>query len=84
VNEPRLLTKAQAAAYCELTPSAFGGWVRRGLLPPALKGTQRWDKRAIDRWLDRLSGIEQADAPKGSGPSAADFLKRYDQDDASH
>jgi hypothetical protein len=55
---PRGLTREQAAEYvgCE-TVSAFSDWVRRGLVPGPMKGTQRWDRKALDAALDRLSGL---------------------------
>ena len=55
--EPRCIPIAEAAAYCGLTPSGFRSWVARGRLPPALPGTHRWDRRAIDAALDRISGL---------------------------
>ena len=59
VSHPRLLTRAAAAAYCGLRPSTFDDWVRRELLPTALPMTRRWDLKAIDAALDRLSGLNQ-------------------------
>ncbi len=54
---PRGLTRDQAAAYCGCeTTDAFDGWVRRGIVPGPMAGTRRWDRKAIDRALDRLSG----------------------------
>ena len=55
--EPRCMTPPEAAAYCGLTPSGFRSWVMRGTLPPALPGTRRWDRKAIDAALDRLSNL---------------------------
>jgi len=72
---PRLMTKAQAAEYCSLTESGFSEWVRQGRLPARLKGTQRWDRAAIDAALDRLSGIAQRSAIA----VADEYLKRYDE-----
>ncbi|SDO56224.1 hypothetical protein SAMN05216360_12744 [Methylobacterium phyllostachyos] len=63
--EPRCLTIADAAAYCGLTPGGFRQWVSIGRLPPSLPGTHRWDRRAIDFALDRLSGLP--------GPGAGDL-----------
>lgn len=55
---PRGLTRAQAAAYCGCeTLTAFDEWVRRGIVPKAMPGTSRWDRRAIDRALDQRSGL---------------------------
>jgi hypothetical protein len=60
-DTPRVLSKDKAAAYCGCeTMAAFDDWVRRGIVPGPIPGTRRWDKRAIDMHLDRLSGIEPA------------------------
>lgn len=50
---PPILTRPQAAAMCQLTPSGFDGWVRRGIVPPAIMGTRRWSRDAI---LKAISG----------------------------
>ena len=55
--QPRLLTRQQAADYCSLSPSSFSNWVRLGKLPHPLPGTTRWDLKAIDLALDKLSGL---------------------------
>ncbi len=54
---PRLMTKAEAAAYCAVTPSRFYQLVRAGTLPSAIPGTTRYDRTAIDRALDKLGGL---------------------------
>jgi hypothetical protein len=61
---PRGLTREQAAEYCGCDSlAAFDDWVRRGIVPRAMAGTTRWDRRAIDRALDRRSGLlETAEA----------------------
>lgn len=59
MNQPRLITRSEAALYCGLTTSGFSDWVKRGVLPTPIPGTARWDKRAIDAKLDKLSGIKQ-------------------------
>ena len=56
--QPRGLTRDDAAAYCGLTPEGFDGWVKRGIVPGPIPGTQRWDRKAIDVALDRASGLE--------------------------
>lgn len=53
----RCLTREQAAEYCGLTPDGFDDWRRRGLIPGPLDGTRRWDRKAIDIALDKLSGL---------------------------
>lgn len=55
--QPRLMTKAEAAAYCAVTPSRFYQLVKAGTLPSSIPGTTRYDKAAIDRALDKLSGL---------------------------
>ena len=48
------LTRAQAAALCELTPTGFDSWVRRGIVPGPITGTRRWSKAALER---AISGV---------------------------
>jgi hypothetical protein len=57
--EPRGMSKQQAAAYagCE-SLSAFSDWVRRGFMPRPIPGTRKWDRKAIDAALDRLTGLQ--------------------------
>ena len=67
--EPRLLSKTGAAAYCGLTPGGYDAWVKAGRLPGPISGTHRYDKKAIDAALDRLSGLTAAaeeDRPGGA------------------
>jgi predicted DNA-binding transcriptional regulator AlpA len=54
---PRLMTKAEAAAYCAVTPSRFYQLVRAGTLPGPVPGTTRYDRVAIDRALDKHAGL---------------------------
>ena len=63
--EPRGMSKEQAAAYagCE-SLSAFNDWVRRRIMPKPILGTRKWDKKAIDAALDRLSGLEPRIEPQ--------------------
>ncbi|MGV1953136.1 hypothetical protein ACQZ44_20165 [Agrobacterium vitis] len=58
MTTPRLLTQGQAAKYCNLSPAQFNAWVKAGRISGALAGTHRWDKVALDRDIDRLSGIK--------------------------
>lgn len=57
-GQPRGLSVTAAANYagCQTT-AAFRGWVRRGIMPKPIPGTRRYDRRAIDLALDRLSQI---------------------------
>lgn len=60
--EPRLLSKADAAAYCGLTPGGYDAWVKAGRLSGPIAGTHRYDKKEIDAALDRLSGLVTREA----------------------
>jgi hypothetical protein len=54
----RVLTTAEAAAYAGCrTVAAFRDWVRRGIMPGPIPGTHRYDRKAIDAALDRMSGL---------------------------
>jgi len=58
VMPPRGLSVEQAASYAGCnTVAAFRAWVRKGIMPPPLPGTHRYDRKAIDVALDRLSGL---------------------------
>jgi len=59
------MSKKQAAAYagCE-TLSAFNDWIRRGIMPGPIPGTHKWDRKAIDAALDRLSGLQPTIEPQ--------------------
>lgn len=66
--EPRGLTKGDAAAYCGCrTEDAFDDWVRKGIVPEPIPGTQRWDRKAIDWWLDKASQSGDRNAGKRPG-----------------
>lgn len=58
VSLPRGLSATAAAEYvgCD-TVAAFRSWVRRRIMPGPIPGTRRYDRRAIDLALDRLSQI---------------------------
>ncbi len=59
----RGLSIKEAADYCGIKVSCFRLWVREGLIPGPWPGTKRYDKKALDHALDKLSGIHQ-NAPK--------------------
>lgn len=61
MTTPRLLTRPEAATYCGVAPSTFSLWVTTGKMPPAVQGTRRWDKAAIDDKLDALRGVAAND-----------------------
>jgi len=54
----RCLTKQEAADYCGCnTLAAFDRWRARGIVPGPIPGTNRWDRKALDRALDCSSGL---------------------------
>lgn len=60
---PRGITRKEAAAFVGLSPSAFDAARARGEYPgPTLAG-RRYDKKLLDRALDRLSGIADGALP---------------------
>lgn len=58
VPEPRLMSGTDIANYCGITLATLSKWVAAGRLPGPLPGTRRWDRKAIDLALDKLSGIQ--------------------------
>lgn len=60
-SEQRLIGRTEAANYCGITPTAFSLWVRTNIMPPAIPGTRKWDKKAIDAKLDEISGLAPDD-----------------------
>jgi hypothetical protein len=63
---PRLVSKAEASRYCGVTPATYTKWVLAGTLPPPLSVTGKYDMRALDAALDRLSGIKSVGQPEDS------------------
>ncbi|MGY4296162.1 hypothetical protein ACVWXN_004257 [Bradyrhizobium sp. i1.4.4] len=59
--QPRLMSGTEAAAYCGVTLNTWSKWVAAGSMPKPVIG-RRWDRKAIDIMLDRLSGIEASTA----------------------
>ena len=55
---PRCLSRTEAAAYCGLTPAGLSLWIDRELVPGPMPGTRKWDRLAVDRAIDKLSGVE--------------------------
>ncbi|MGH1352783.1 MAG: hypothetical protein ACRBBN_18550 [Methyloligellaceae bacterium] len=56
----RGLTIREAADHCGISISCFRAWIRDGLVPGPWPGTKRYDKKALNDALDKLSGIEQS------------------------
>lgn len=55
--EPRLLTRTELCAYLRISDSTLHRWIGERIIPGPIGGTQRWDRRAVDRALDAASGI---------------------------
>lgn len=55
---PRLLSAAEAAAYCGLSLARFHALVAAGDMPQhiLIGRRQRWDVRALDGYIDAVSG----------------------------
>jgi hypothetical protein len=63
---PRLVSKSEAARYCGVTPATYAKWVLVGILPPSLSVTGKYDMRALDAALDKLSGIDTVESAEDS------------------
>lgn len=75
-NGPRLLSRTEAAAYCGFKPTAFGEHVRSGRLPPAMPGLKKWDRKALDMFLDQASGIAKPEATNDNVDPWAEWKKQ--------
>jgi predicted DNA-binding transcriptional regulator AlpA len=73
---PRLLSRNEAATYCGMSPDEFGRRIATKVRPLDL-GMRKllWDRKALDRWLDELSGLVQPVRPFD------EWLKRLPGDD---
>lgn len=57
---PRLLSRDELREYLGgISPSTLARWIEDGRIPRPIEGTTRWDRIAVDRALDRASGLEQ-------------------------
>lgn len=54
---PRLATEKEVAIYIGLDLATFRQWVGSGRLPKPLPDCGKYDLKAIDNALDRISGI---------------------------
>lgn len=73
MTQPRLMPGAEAAAYLGLKPGTFAQWVATGRAPAPLPGTRRWDRKALDLALDKLSGIAPSIAPADEEMTLAEW-----------
>ncbi len=57
----RLVTKEGICAYLgDIKPSTYDNWQGKGIVPGPVRGTNRYDVRAHDLALDRISGLTAA------------------------
>jgi hypothetical protein len=54
---PRLVTEQKAAEHIGLDLATFRSWVRCGRLPKPLPDCGKFDLKAVDAALDRISGL---------------------------
>lgn len=66
---PRLLSKALAASYCDVTPARFDRWRKDGMMPDPLPGTARWDRVDIDAAIEDLKKLGKLTAPPKAAPA---------------
>lgn len=81
MTQPRLLSRRDAQAYLGLGRDTFGALVEAGTLPPPLRlprGRRLWDRVALDRAVDALSGIAADSAPDPEA-QALEALRRARQ-----
>ena len=62
---PRVMKRATAAAYCDMSESAFEKEVLMGRFPASVKigGREHWCRKALDKALDHITGAEQDNEP---------------------
>lgn len=62
LSDRRCLDRKEAASYLCVSPPTFDKLVRNGAAPAPIQlmGRKVWDKRALDRVLDALSGISDS------------------------
>jgi hypothetical protein len=65
-EQPRLVSKAEAARYCGVTPATYAKWVLAGILPPTIPVIGKYDMRALNTALDKLSGIKSVEQTEDS------------------
>lgn len=60
IHWPRMMKRATAAQYCDLSVASFEAEIAKGTLPaPVMLGNrEHWCKKALDRALDILTGDE--------------------------
>lgn len=59
----RALTRKAAAAYVGVGVVTFNKLVKEGIYPCATLGARRWDRKALDAAMDKLSGFDASLTP---------------------
>lgn len=60
----RLQDKAGICSYLGgISPATYDSWHAKGIVPGPVRGTTRYDLRAHDAALDRISGIAEMGKP---------------------
>ncbi len=62
--QPRLLSRANAAAYCGVSINHFMEHIAPVVEEVPVPGKRLWDRRSIDAWIDAQRGVEQNQEPK--------------------
>ena len=55
---PRCVRRKEIEQAYGLKPAVFSRLVAKGIMPLRVPGTRMWDRRAIDRALDILAGLD--------------------------
>ena len=76
----RLLTLDEVAAYLAIPKAAVK---RVPVAPVNVGGRLRWDRKAVDRYLDEEAGLT-APLPPSTGTSPDDVLDQWLTDQAAH
>jgi predicted DNA-binding transcriptional regulator AlpA len=66
----RCYDRKEAASYVGVSPTHFDKLVREGTMPKPVKFSARkvWDRTALDRAIDGLSGIDSTLRPENDNP----------------
>lgn len=79
--QPRGLSREDAARYVGISTDKLDQLGRAGVIPRVCIGRRVvYDRAALDRWLDRQSGLATApaplEAPHAVHPSTQEWLKK--------
>jgi hypothetical protein len=64
----RGLTIGEAAEYVGLSVSGFRNWIQRGGVSCKIRGTRRYDLKALNAALDSLSGFTKSEPAERLSP----------------